>query len=678
MKNISSELHIKDKEIVETREKLLSKYSRSLIEASLDPLFVINPRGKITDINKAAIQVVGIIRSKLTGTNFYDYFTNPEKAREVYKEVFLKGLITDCPLTIKNYRLTDVLFNGSIYKDEHGKVVGAVFVARDITAIKKSEQQLFYAKTMAETASTIAEEAKKMAEDAQRIAESAVKAKQQFLSNMSHEIRTPMNAIIGFTKVMLKTDLTVKQRDYLNAIKLSGDSLIVLINDILDLAKVESGKMTFEQIPFKLASSISSILHLFEPKIQEKNLKLIKEYDDKIPEVLLGDPVRLNQIILNLLSNAVKFTTAGKITVSVHLISEDDREATIEFAVTDTGIGIKKENLDTIFDNFQQASNETTRLYGGTGLGLAIVKQLLEPQGANISVKSNVNEGSTFSFTLNFFKTNAMVESTPEIIQLDSEVQDIKVLVVEDMALNQLLMRTLLDDFGFECDIVDNGKLALDKLKTHQYDIILMDLQMPEMNGFETTEYIRNTMKSSIPVIALTADVTTVDIEKCKQAGMNDHVAKPIDDKLLYSKIVTLVKNSAPTRVETLIEKIDVITEKIQYINLGYLHTLTKSDPKLIKEMIELYLQQIPPLIFIMKNSFHNQDWQSLSSAVHKMIPSFSIMGMKKDFEITAHKIQEFANSQTFAEDIPTMVLQLQTACEQACAELEEELEKIK
>ena len=227
MKNISSELHIKDKEIVETREKLLSKYSRSLIEASLDPLFVINPRGKITDINKAAIQVVGITRSKLTGTNFYDYFTDPEKACKVYKEVFLKGLITDCPLTIKNYRLTDVLFNGSIYKDEHGKVVGAVFVARDITAIKKSEQQLFYAKTMAETASTIAEEAKKMAEDAQRIAESAVKAKQQFLSNMSHEIRTPMNAIIGFTKVMLKTDLTEKQRDYLNAIKLSGDSLIV-------------------------------------------------------------------------------------------------------------------------------------------------------------------------------------------------------------------------------------------------------------------------------------------------------------------------------------------------------------------------------------------------------------------------------------------------------------------
>ena len=493
---------------------------------------------------------------------------------------------------------------------------------------------------------------------------------------MSHEIRTPMNAIIGFTKVMLKTDLTAKQTEYLNAIKLSGDSLIVLINDILDLAKVDSGKMTFEQIPFKLAASISSMLHLFEPKIEEKNLKLIKEYDERIPKILLGDPVRLNQIILNLLSNAVKFTATGKIKVGVKLMSEDDEKVTIEFAVIDSGIGIKKENLKKIFDNFQQESNETTRLYGGTGLGLAIVKQLLEPQGGHISVKSRINKGSKFSFTLTFMKTNVEPELILEILELDSAVKDIKVLVVEDMALNQLLMRTLLDDFGFECDIVDNGKLAIDKLNTNQYDIILMDLQMPEMNGFETTEYIRNTLKSTIPIIALTADVTTVDVEKCKHAGMNDYVAKPIDDKLLYSKIVTLVKNSVPNPTKPLANN-DIITEEKRYVNLAYLNNLTKSNTKLMKEMISLYLKQTPPLISNVKQSFQDKNWQLLSASAHKMIPSFQIVGMHKEFELMAHKIQEFSNTQIFLEELSEMILQLENACGRACIELEAELERL-
>ena len=323
---------------------------------------------------------------------------------------------------------------------------------------------------------------------------------------------------------------------------MSGDALIVLINDILDLAKVDAGKMTFEQTPFKMALSISAMLHLFEPKIQEKNLELVKEYDDRIPEVLMGDPVRLHQIILNLVSNAVKFTSKGKITVGVRLISEDEEKATVEFSVSDTGIGIKEENITKIFESFRQASSGTSRLYGGTGLGLAIVKQLVEPQGGSINVKSKVGAGSTFSFILDFKKTDANPEMIEELLELNPEIKNIKVLVVEDMALNQLLMKTLLDDFGFERDIAGNGKIAIEKLQTKLYDVVLMDLQMPEMNGFEATDYIRNVMKSKIPIIALTADVTTADLAKCKAVGMNDYIAKPIDEKLLYNKIVRLVK----------------------------------------------------------------------------------------------------------------------------------------
>ena len=526
--------------------KLASQYSLSLIEASLDPLVTISPEGKITDMNEAFANITGITRKKLTGSDFFDYFTEQHKAGEVYQEVFAKGSIANSPLTLrhKNGKLTDVLFNGSVYKDDRGNIQGVVIVARDVTVQKRIENELIEAKVFAEIASLIAEKAKSKAESATRIAENAVKAKQQFLSNMSHEIRTPMNAIIGFTKVVLKTDMSAKQKEYLTAIKMSGDTLIVIINDILDLAKVDAGKMTFEKIPFKMALSISAMLHLFETNILEKNLELVKEYDNKIPEVLVGDPMRLHQIILNLVSNAVKFTSKGKITVSVRLINEDEEKVTIEFAVTDTGIGIPENKIGKIFDNFQQATSATSRLFGGTGLGLAIVKQLVEPQGGSISVKSKLDEGSTFSFILSFIKTNTEAILETKIEELNTEIKNIKVLVAEDIPLNQLLMKILLEEFGFEHDIADNGKIAIEKLQNNPYDIILMDLQMPKMNGFEATEYIRNTMNSKIPIIALTADVTTVDLSKCKAVGMNDYISKPVDERLLYSKIIELLKKS--------------------------------------------------------------------------------------------------------------------------------------
>lgn len=655
-----------------------SQYARSLIEASLDPLITISTEGKITDMNEAFANITGKTREKLTGTDFFNYFTEPQKAREVYQEVFAKGFVANYPLTIKDHKLTDVLLNGSVYKDGNGNVLGVVVVARDITDQKRIATELTEAKVFAELATGIAEEAKIKAECATRIAEDAVKAKQQFLSNMSHEIRTPMNAIIGFTKVVLKTNLSSKQKEYLTAIKMSGDALIVLINDILDLAKVDAGKMTFEQTPFKMALSISAMLHLFETKIQEKNLELVKEYDHKIPEVLVGDPVRLHQIILNLVSNAVKFTTMGKITVSVRLLNENDQTATIEFSIKDTGIGIPEDRIEKIFENFQQASSGTSRLYGGTGLGLAIVKQLVEPQGGSIRVKSKIGDGSVFSFILSFQKTKAEAEFETGLVELDTEIINIKVLVVEDIALNQLLMKTLLDDFGFERDIAGNGKIAIEKLQTKSYDIVLMDLQMPEMNGFETTEYIRNKMNSKIPIIALTADVTTVDLAKCKAVGMNDYIAKPVDEKLLYNKIVGLVKKPAQIKINEPAGNGNGQSEKLKCIDMAYLSHRTKSDPKLMMEMISLYLKQTPPLISAMKQSFQKKDWSSLYSAVHKMIPSFVIMGISVDFENMAKRVQEYASTQQQTDGISDLVLQLENVCVQACKELEEEFNTIK
>lgn len=654
-----------------------SRYARSLIEASLDPLITISTEGKITDMNQAMADITGMTREQLTGTDFFAYFTQPQSAREVYLEVFAKGSVADSPLTIsnKNGKLTDVLFNGSVYKDDDGKVLGVVIVARDVTDQKIIEKELTEAKVFAELATAAAEEAKSKAESATRIAEDAVKAKQQFLSNMSHEIRTPMNAIIGFTKVVLKTNLSVKQKEYLTAIKISGDALIVLINDILDLAKVDAGKMTFDYTPFKMALSLNAMLHLFETKIQEKNLVLVKAYDAKIPETLVGDAVRLHQIILNLVSNAVKFTTEGTITVSVQLVTEDEKQATIAFAVTDTGIGIAEDKLKNIFENFQQATSGTSRLYGGTGLGLAIVKQLVEGQGGTVEVSSTISKGSTFCFTLSFRKTDKEAEEEEVFIEPDAEVKSLSVLVVEDIALNQLLMRTLLDDFGFGCDIAANGKKAIEKMQLHTYDIILMDLQMPEMNGFETTEYIRKNIKSKVPIIALTADVTTADLAKCKTVGMNDYIAKPVDERLLYHKIVSLVKknvhmNEAAAANEEL--------KKSACINLDYLNHRTKSNPALMMEMIALYLEQTPPLIRTMKQSYEEKDWKSLHGAVHKMIPSFAIMGISSDFETMAKRVQDFATGQQQSEGIPALVTELENICRQACQELQEAFDMMK
>jgi two-component system CheB/CheR fusion protein len=434
--------------------------------------------------------------------------------------------------------LEDVYFNFVYqpYREADESISGITIIAYEVTDHHNVKEELIAATSIAEHKTQVAEE--------------ALKFKQQFLSNMSHEIRTPMNSIVGFTNVILKTKLDQNQKEYIFAIKQSGDSLITLINDILDLSKVDAGKMSFNKDPFSIEESISDIYRLFEIKCQENNLEFTKDYDTSIPKTVLGDAVRLRQIILNLVSNAVKFTSHGKVNIGIGIAKEDTKEITIKFTVSDTGIGIAESKLSQIFNNFEQASNEITKQYGGTGLGLSIVKQLVELQGGSLFVESKEGKGSTFGFLMDFTKA---METTPTethyVLNTENKVQKIKVLVAEDIPLNQMLIKIILEDFGFDCDVAENGKVVLKKLQEKEYDIILMDILMPEMNGFEATDYIRNTMNFQIPIIALTADVTSVDIERSKKVGMNDYISKPIDEKILYSKIIEQINKVGQNQV---------------------------------------------------------------------------------------------------------------------------------
>ena len=530
-----------EKNLLKTIEDSNKRYNMLLMNSPF-AFGIVKGKDMVVSFANESMKEIWGRGSKVEGKKFLDIM--PELKGTPVLDLLQNVLSTGIPYVgkefptqiLRNNKLEDFYFNFVYqpYYEADETISGVATIAIDVTAQVVVKNELI--------------SAIKDAELKTKIAEDAMQAKQQFLSNMSHEIRTPMNAIIGFTNVLLKTEVSKSQEQYIDAIKVSGDALVILINDILDLAKVDSGKMIFETVAFNLLESVSGIVQLFEIKLNEKNLLFDLNVDKAIPAVICGDPMRLRQIILNLVSNAVKFTEKGKISIDVNLITKNKDKISLEFTIKDTGIGIPDEKLDSIFNDFEQAHSQTSSLYGGTGLGLAIVKKLVENQGGNITAKSKFGKGSTFTFKMEFCDAKSLKHKLHTkthnnvLCQPEEELTDIKILVAEDVVLNQLLIKIILAGFKFEVDIAETGKVVIAKMKEKTYDMILMDLHMPEMNGFEATLYIRNEMKSQIPIIALTADVTKIDIDKCMEVGMNDYISKPIDEVLLYNKMVNVLK----------------------------------------------------------------------------------------------------------------------------------------
>ncbi|MFI5172577.1 MAG: ATP-binding protein [Chitinophagales bacterium] len=395
----------------------------------------------------------------------------------------------------------------------------------------------------------VREKTKELESEKER-AEHSERVKEQFLTNMSHEIRTPMNAILGMTRLLLQKDPKKDQLKYLNAIKHASDNLLVIINDILDLSKIEAGKINFEKIDFDLRAELESVYETININAEEKGLSLSLEMDNNIPQVLIGDPYRLGQILLNLAGNAIKFTEKGRVLISVIPVANDTENISLQFAVQDSGIGIAKDKLSYIFDMFTQETSSTTRKFGGTGLGLAICKKLVELQGGTIHVESEPGKGSIFSFILNYKIEKDKSASdlyVEEDIDAGKKLKDLRILLAEDNEFNQMVAVDSLEAVieGVKIDIAKNGIEAVDMVNKNEYDLVLMDVQMPEMDGHEATKKIRssnNEKINSIPIIAMTASVIKAEVEKCFESGMNEFVGKPFSVDELLEKMSSVLK----------------------------------------------------------------------------------------------------------------------------------------
>jgi signal transduction histidine kinase/DNA-binding NarL/FixJ family response regulator len=497
----------------------------------------------------------------------------------------------------------------------------------------------------------------------------ARRTEKQFLANMSHEIRTPLNAILGFSTMLETTPLDKEQQEAVGFIRSAGRNLLTIVNDILDISKIEAGMLSLEVIPFSLTGLVDSLRTMMDPIVGEKGLQLIVKTDPALPDVVQGDPTRLTQILLNLLSNAIKFTKQGGITVNMQLASETADTVQVRILVQDTGIGIDSDALLHIFERFRQASDFTTRYYGGTGLGLNIVRSLVEMQKGWITVDSKPGEGSCFTLEIPYQKTDEKVASAnwTEDAQL-ADVQPLMILIAEDNMMNQKLAIQVLKRLGHVGVVAENGQKAIELLQQRSFDLVLMDIQMPVMDGYTTTQHIRSTLHNKVPIIAMTAHALASERERCLQAGMNDFLPKPFQ----VNELQRIIRKYAPTPMPSMpITTQSVAIEHSQSTDFSfdYLVQSLDDDVPFAIELLDLFLTQTPDEIDQIRQAMVQGDMGTIRYVLHAQKGPIQTLGLTKT--VTQNKAMEAI----LVSDKPTVD---QASVDQYLRTLEAELDVIK
>ena len=456
--------------------------------------------------------------------------------------------------------------------------------------------------------------------------------KEKFMANMSHEIRTPMNAILGFTNLLQRKSLDEESKEYVQTIQRSGENLLTIINDVLDLSKIEAGMMRIETAPFSIRGLIHSIETMFKSKIFEKQLQLSVAVDDPVPDTLEGDATRLTQILINLVGNALKFTSKGSISVLITNEGIDDNVINTGIHVSDTGIGIEKEKLKTIFERFQQAEDSVTRKYGGTGLGLSIVNDLVLLQNGKIDVESEPGKGTTFRVIIPYkISTNdsGNIAFTANNLTVESNFEDHFILVAEDNEINQNLITHLFKNWDLKFEIVNNGREAIKKLQLKKYDLILMDIQMPEMDGYTATQEIRGKLKLDTPIIAMTAHALAGEREKCLSYGMNEYISKPIREEQLHNLIArfTQIPYTGGLHKKAVSNNAN---SAYQFIDLQYMKEVSGGDTEYEKTVTGQFIEAIPADLMALEKVWQNNDISSLRQLAHNMKTTVSVMGLNE------------------------------------------------